>query len=421
MVDYKNFEEIEKIVITGTKGKTIVANMINHILIELNKSSILVDSTGSYFNNNHNTTYDDSLKNFGRSPNVRPGRYIYWNLKNYTGKLSDLFVVLECSHSCIESGTGVGKHDVGILTNVYDDHIGYKGVKDRDDLLKRKSFVFSQIKDGGQFVSFLDNEHSRESLNLSSIPDSVKKIGATVEINDKKDLKDYLQKYSLEDILYVKNDKLISFNQGELFNLLEYKYYFKGLCQPMIADLLLAYGYLYKRFEIDQINSAFSSYSLPEDYGRYFFFKKGDRTVVLDYAHEAKSLSYIVKLVKNYCKKKPYLITRIDPSKEDEVYHKLAKYLAETEDISGLTIYDKIDGINREVYVGRDKTLKVGQSSKKLFQLINKNRPKVKIIKQLNEQKALKDQLDRKLLLLIHSDLDKNLKLIKSLGYRRVK
>jgi UDP-N-acetylmuramyl pentapeptide synthase len=65
--------KITTFIVTGTKGKTSVVTLINHFLGP-NYHKLLVSSEGVFLNSRKIASYQDSLINFGRSPNVRPGR-----------------------------------------------------------------------------------------------------------------------------------------------------------------------------------------------------------------------------------------------------------------------------------------------------------------------------------------------------------
>ena len=71
--------KITTFVVTGTKGKTSVVTLINHFLGP-NYHKLLVSSEGVFLNSRKIASFQDSLINFGRSPNVRPGRYVVHNL-----------------------------------------------------------------------------------------------------------------------------------------------------------------------------------------------------------------------------------------------------------------------------------------------------------------------------------------------------
>ncbi len=80
---------ITSFVVTDTKGKTSVVSLINHLLGR-NYQKLLVSSEAVFLNSRKIATYRDSLVSFGFSPNVRPGRYVIYNLfRKTTGDLND--------------------------------------------------------------------------------------------------------------------------------------------------------------------------------------------------------------------------------------------------------------------------------------------------------------------------------------------
>ncbi len=147
------------IVVTGTKGKTTITNIIDYLLRNFHINTIRVDSNGSYINNIQDTTYEQSIKVYGKAPNVRPGRYIYGALKNGNLDKKNTVAILEAGIACMVWGTGVPKsgHDIGIFTNVYSDHIDYKKIISKEDILKRKSFSLLETKKGGYFIFNADD------------------------------------------------------------------------------------------------------------------------------------------------------------------------------------------------------------------------------------------------------------------------
>lgn len=71
--------KITTFIVTGTKGKTSVVTLINHFLGP--NYHKLLSSKGVFLNSRKIASYEDSLINFsGRSPNVRPGRYVVYSL-----------------------------------------------------------------------------------------------------------------------------------------------------------------------------------------------------------------------------------------------------------------------------------------------------------------------------------------------------
>jgi len=415
-----NLDQLTKFIVTGTKGKTTICNLINHFLVSTGKTSLLVDSLGSFLNNKQQTTFEDSIKNIGKSPNVMPGRYIYWEL--VSGQLTgNDYAVLEASLACFNWGTGIDAHDIGIFTNVFRDHLDFKILKDEMDIYHKKSFVYTKLKPGGKFIASLDNEYSLKSF---SEPELLEKKATLIGVSSKcnlSELEKIKEEVKLNDILFIKEDRIWSLNEGELFDLKYYPYYLDGRMETMSINLLFAFAATQTLLSRDEMARAASNYMLPETYGRLLFYQKGDQHIMIDYAHEPFSLHKLADFAQDYFKEKPLIVTRIAPDRNDEAISDFAKSFARIESISELIIYDKIDGTGKKTYEGRKIRREAGESSQKLFDQLEKLPKKFKVTRIVNEEEALQAALasGNKVVLHIFSDLSLVLKLIKSKGYER--
>ena len=91
MTEHKN------IVITGTKGKTTVAYLVDQILMSLHKDTIRVDTTGHFVNGERKSTLEESKAIWGLVPTVCPGRFL-WELRTSSEeKRKNTVAILESS------------------------------------------------------------------------------------------------------------------------------------------------------------------------------------------------------------------------------------------------------------------------------------------------------------------------------------
>jgi UDP-N-acetylmuramyl tripeptide synthase len=425
MDEISNINEINTVLITGTKGKTTVSNIVNHVLSKY-KNSLLVDTLGSHFNNVQVTNYDDSLKNFGKSPNVMPGRYIYWNMKNYKGNLKDFFAVLEAGLGCYAWGTGINEHDAGIFLNVYRDHIDGLKIKDENDIYERKSFVFNKIKNGGIYVVNLDNTYTLRSVEEKVIKArNLRLIGVTSQSSDALSLAKVRQVRGLDDIIYLKGARIYSLKFNEVYNLEGYKYYFNGMNVVMINNAMFAIAYLLNFLSKQEISTALNSFILAEKYGRFLGFKNlnSNQIVVVDYAHEPESLRYTTDFLRNYTGINPYVVTRVASDRNNDFLDEYGMKVSQYKNIGGITVFDKIDGVKTDIYVGREITRQKGESSNIFNKALDKYKVKFdhKII--LNEQEALLDAIsnaDNKVVVIIYDDLESTINVLKQKNFERI-
>ncbi|WP_419700201.1 cyanophycin synthetase [Mucilaginibacter sp. NFX135] len=133
------------IAVTGTNGKTTTTRLIAHIVKNNGHRVGFTTSDGIYVQNNMmlkgDTTGPVSSEFILRDPTVD-------------------FAVLETARGGIlRSGLGFGFCDIGVVTNIQEDHLGLADIHSLDDLARVKSVVLNSVKKDGWGVLNADNEH----------------------------------------------------------------------------------------------------------------------------------------------------------------------------------------------------------------------------------------------------------------------
>ena len=126
------------IAITGTNGKTTTTRLIAHIVKNNGFRVGFTTSDGIYIQNHlmekGDTTGPISAEYILKDPNVE-------------------FAVLETARGGIlRSGLGFSRCDIGIITNIQEDHLGISDIHDLKDLSRVKSVVVESIKKDGWAV-----------------------------------------------------------------------------------------------------------------------------------------------------------------------------------------------------------------------------------------------------------------------------
>lgn len=126
---------IPLIAVTGTNGKTTVTRMIGHIWKQAGFCVGMTTTDGIYINDecvmDGDTTGPDSAKIVLNDPRVEAA-------------------VLETARGgIIRGGLAFDKSDVGIVTNITEDHIGQDGIENLSDLAYIKSLILETVKTGG--------------------------------------------------------------------------------------------------------------------------------------------------------------------------------------------------------------------------------------------------------------------------------
>ena len=133
------------IAITGTNGKTTTTRLISHIVKNNGYKVGFTTSDGIYVGN--------SLLTKGDTTGPVSAEFI---LKDPTVE----FAVLETARGGIlRSGLGFGRCDVGVVTNIQEDHMGLSDINTLDEMAKVKGVVVESIKRDGFAVLNADNKY----------------------------------------------------------------------------------------------------------------------------------------------------------------------------------------------------------------------------------------------------------------------
>lgn len=420
----RNYKDLNSILITGTKGKTSVALMLNHLFDFAKKTTLHVNTSGVYHNQEQVFNYQDSVNQLGVSPTVMPGRYVYYFLQKGF-QLKDFTAIFESSLSCGVYGTGMYEHRVGALLNIYSDHIGNGLMHNRQDLYQMKSFIFNGLAKNGHYVANLDNDLSRRSLSEKVLLDKeIHKIAFTNAPLTHKRAQNLATKLLLTDLLYTLEDRVYSLRKGLVYSFSDFPYLqvFQNN-QALKANLLAFWAISLIFFKKELISEALKSFRFPFEFGRMMLFENKAKTqrVIVDYAHEPASLQLMLKNLNHVYGVKPYLITRVATHRTNASITKLSSAIAKF-DLEGLTIYDLMSTRNCELMNFSEFKRRKGDVAQLMSHQLQKKEtlfPHQVIFKEVD---ALKEALDsdKKLILHIRGEVVPLGVFIKKYGLRRV-
>jgi len=133
------------IAVTGTNGKTTTTRLIAHIIKNNGIRVGFTTSDGIYVQN--------TLLMKGDTTGPFSAEFI---LKDPTVEIA----VLETARGGIlRAGLGFNKCDIGVVTNIQEDHLGISDINSLDDLARVKSVVIGAVKPTGWAVLNADNSH----------------------------------------------------------------------------------------------------------------------------------------------------------------------------------------------------------------------------------------------------------------------
>lgn len=139
---------IPLIAITGTNGKTTVTRMIAHIWRQAGYNVGMTTTEGIYFNDEclmkGDTTGPDSARIVLSDPRV------------------DAAVLETARGGIIRGGLAFDQCDIGIVTNITEDHLGQDGIETLSDLAYIKSLIVETVKPGGFALLNADDPYVNE-------------------------------------------------------------------------------------------------------------------------------------------------------------------------------------------------------------------------------------------------------------------
>lgn len=260
------------IAVTGTNGKTTTTRLISHIVKSNGYRVGSTTSDGIYVQN--------QLLTKGDTTGPVSAEFI---LKDPTVE----FAVLETARGGIlRAGLGFGSCDIGVLTNIKEDHLGMNDVHSLKDLMKVKRVVLDSVKKNGWAVLNADDEYS---MRLANDLDCKVALFSLDENNP------YIQRFSRDGrITCVYEEGYVTIKKGDWKIRVEkvklIPVTMEGKAQFMTANVLAATlaSYLHG-FEIEDISMALKTFVPNANLtpGRLNIFPFRNFKVMIDYAHNA--------------------------------------------------------------------------------------------------------------------------------------
>ncbi len=274
--------------VTGTNGKTTTVRMINHILRSMGKCVGMTTTDGVYIN-------DECIK-----------------IGDNTGPISARTVLMDNRVECavletarggiINKGLGYDLADVGIITNIQEDHLGIDGIYTLEDLTNVKSLVVEAVKTSGYAVLNADDE------NCIKLIDRIK--SNLILFSLKEDNKIVLEHINKGGIAFYCNGESVSISEGgktlSVIDINSLPSAMGGILKHNIYNALAAaagaYGIGISLSDIQKGLSMFNS-NEKDNPGRFNVFDVNGVKVVIDYGHNIdgyKNILYSLnKLKKN--------------------------------------------------------------------------------------------------------------------------
>ncbi|PZU89681.1 MAG: cyanophycin synthetase [Chryseobacterium sp.] len=293
------------IAVTGTNGKTTTTRLLAHIVKNNGKRVGFTTSDGIYIQN--------TLLEKGDTTGPMSAEFI---LKDPTVE----FAVLETARGGIlRSGLGFGSCDIGVLTNIKEDHLGLSDIHNLKDLTRVKRVVLDSVKKDGWCILNADDEYSMK------LADDLRPKVALFSLDENNP---HIKKFAKEGkITCVYEDGFVTIKKGEwkirIERVKNIPITMEGKAKFMIANVLAASlaAYVYG-FEIPNIALALTTF-IPSSQltpGRLNIFNFKNFKVMIDFAHNPASYEAIEDYLKNVeSNKKIGIISGVGDRRDNDI------------------------------------------------------------------------------------------------------
>ena len=303
--------------ITGTNGKTTVTRMIGYVLGKTNLCVGMTTTDGIYVGGEQivegDTTGPQSAQTVLSDPAVE-------------------VAVLETARGgIIRRGLGYDWSDIGVMTNISDDHVGQDGIKSVEDVLYIKSLVAERVREGGTLVLNADDEHlSRlmETERVSRVPKTV--VYFAIDENNPV-VRSHL--HAGGKAYFARGNSLIE-SIGEVQRTLAdtsmLPVVMNGAAQFQIGNLLATIAAC-RAFGIEQdvlLKSLLSFSSWANNPGRANLYRLNGGHVMVDYGHNTDAFNAICRLTSNWNDRRVTGIITIPGDRDDQIIDRAARVAA---------------------------------------------------------------------------------------------
>jgi len=303
--------------ITGTNGKTTVTRMIGHVLSNTGLCVGMTTTDGIYIGGERVVEGDTT------------------GPKSAQVVLSDPVVeaaVLETARGgIVRRGLGYDWSDIGVLTNIGDDHIGQDGIKTIDDVVFIKSLVAERVREGGTLILNADDE-KLVGLAASERVNRVPKTIVYFSGNEKNPVvREHLR---AGGTAYFATQRALIEAKGSrhrtLVKLSSLPIVMNGVADFQIANLLAAiaacraHGVSQSVLLKSLIN--FSSYA--NNPGRANLFRLNGGHVMVDYGHNSGAFDAICRMASNWRDRRVTGIIGVPGDRDDTVIAHAARVAA---------------------------------------------------------------------------------------------
>jgi cyanophycin synthetase len=303
--------------ITGTNGKTTVTRMIGHVLGTTGLCVGMTTTDGIYIDGERvvdgDTTGPQSAQVVLGDPAVEAA-------------------VLETARGGIlRRGLGYDWSDIGVMTNISDDHIGQDGIKTVEDVVYIKSLVAERVREGGTLILNADNEYLAKLMECERVNRVPKKVVYFSLDENNSLVRGHLQ--SGGTAYFVRRKNLIEANgeaQRNLGDVSTLPVMMNGVADFQVSNLLATIAAC-RAFGIEQdvlLKSLSNFSSCGNNPGRANLYRLNGGHVIVDYGHNTEAFDAICRMTSKWNDRQVTGIISVPGDRDDSIIERAARAAA---------------------------------------------------------------------------------------------
>lgn len=294
--------------VTGTNGKTTVTRMIGHVLHGLGQTTGMTTTDGIYIGG----------ERVAEGDTTGPG--------SAQAVLSDPAVevaVLETARGgIVRRGLGYDWSDVGVITNIGDDHLGQDGIKSVEDVAYIKSLVAERVIEGGTLVLNADHELVVGIGQQRSVTKRKKRIFYFSLNSENPVVREHLLQGGTAFLF--QDGWLVEATRREIYKIVDVASVpvtMNGAAEFQVANLLAAVAacraHNVPRYAIARNLKTFTSYN--DNPGRVNLYKLNGGHVMVDYGHNPNAFEAICQMASKWEDRRVTGVIGVPGDRDDSV------------------------------------------------------------------------------------------------------